>query len=130
MSADNKEKPANKENAVVLTEETENTVAAPEQLNEIQLSWAGKLFFAGLAAYLTGTALQKFGTHAPPKLPFKLRGTPQQINAVVSAIVASKAFQAEVSKPGATVESVIQKLNLKNLTKEKFKQLTGKPWPL
>lgn len=125
MSADTNKKP---EDTVVITEETEGS--APEQLNEIQLSWAGKLFFAGLAAYLTGTALQKFGTHAPPKLPFKLRGTPQQINAVVSAIVASKAFQAEVSKSGATVESVIQKLNLKNLTKERFKQLTGKSWPL
>lgn len=100
-----------------------------EQLNEFSLSWAGKLFFAGVASYLAGVGLQKMGTPAP-KLPFKIRGTPEQIKAITDAIVASKAFQEEIKKPGATVESVIQKLNLRNMNKDRFKQLTGRPWPL
>lgn len=102
-----------------------------EVLQEFSLSWAGKVFFAGVAAYLTGVGLDKLGSKsAPPKLPFKIRGTPAQIQAVVGALMASKSFQQELKKPGATVESVIDKLNLRNMTKERFRQLTGRPWPL
>jgi len=85
-----------------------------------------------VAAYLVGLGLERGGRlpAKPPKLPFKIRGTPEQINAVIEALMASKSFQQELKKPGATVESVIEKLNLKNMTKERFKQLTGRPWPL
>lgn len=103
---------------------------APEQLQEVSLSWAGKLFFAGIASYLAGVGLQKMGGGPPPKLPFKIRGTPEQIRAVIEAVMASKDFQREIKRPGATVESVIQKLNLRNMTKERFKQITGRPWPV
>ncbi|MFA6049839.1 MAG: hypothetical protein WC761_01460 [Candidatus Paceibacterota bacterium] len=116
-----------------MTDEKKNSgqpTEVPEQLNEISLSWAGKLFFAGVASYLAGIGLQKMGGGPPPKLPFKIRGTPEQIKAVTEAILASKSFQEEIKKPGATVESVIQKLNLRNMTKDRFKQLTGKAWPL
>ena len=105
-------------------------VKTPEIIQEISLTWAGKLFFAGVAAYLAGVGLEKFGKKAPPKLPFKIRGTPQQINGIVGAIVSSAVFQREIKKAGASVESVIQKLNLSNLNKQKFEQLTGKKWPL
>jgi len=101
-----------------------------ENLQEVSLSWAGKLFFAGIASYLAGMGLEKMAGGPTPKLPFKIRGTPEQINAVIEAVMASKAFQQEIKKPGATVESVIQKLNLRNMTKEKFKQITGRPWPV
>lgn len=99
-------------------------------LQEVSLSWAGKIFFAGIASYLTGIGLQRAGAAVAPKLPFKIRGTPQQIKAVVDALMASKAFQQELKRPGATVESVIEKLNLRNMTKERFKQITGKAWPI
>jgi len=115
-----------------MSDDTDNK-EKKEPLNEIQLSWAGKLFFAGVASYLASLGIDKLtggGNLPPPRLPFKIRGTPQQINAVVGALVASKAFQQELKRPGATVESVIQKLNLKNMTKERFRAMTGKPWPL
>jgi hypothetical protein len=103
------------------------------QLQEASLSWAGKIFFAGVAAYLAGIGLQRVAGAVkaePPKFPFKLRGTPEQIRAVVDAILASKSFQQELKKPGATVQSVIDKMNLRNMTKERFRQITGKNWPI
>lgn len=121
-----------KETETVLKETTENKVQ-PEQLQEVSLSWAGKIFFAGVAAYLAGIGLQRASGAAkaePPKLPFRIRGTPEQIKAVIDALLASKAFQQELKKPGATVQSVIDKLNLRNMTKERFKQITGKNWPI
>ena len=60
----------------------------------------------------------------------KLKATPEQIKAISDAVMASKAFQDEVKKEGATIESVIEKMRLKNLTAAQFKQITGKPWPL
>lgn len=94
------------------------------QLNEVALTWAGKLFFASLATYIASDVASSM------KLPIKLRGKPEQIRAVTDAITASKEYQREIKKPGASVESVIQKLNLRNMSKERFEQLTGKKWPV
>ena len=96
-------------------------------LKEIKLSWAGKLFFSGVAAYVAGAAIKGSGN---VKLPIKVRGTPQQMRAVIDAVVSSKEFQREVSRPGATIDSVVQKLRLRNMTKDRFFQLTGMAWPL
>jgi hypothetical protein len=64
------------------------------------------------------------------KLPIKLRGKPDQIKAVVDAITTSKDFQREIKKPGARVEDVVQKLNLRNMSKQEFKRLTGRDFPV
>lgn len=103
----------------------------PQQLDELKMSWAGKLFFAGIAGWLGGTAYKgvKKGMSAP-KLPIKIRGTKQQIKAVMDAITSSKEFQREINKPGATIDGVIKKLKLKNLNQKQFEKLTGKKWPL
>ncbi len=117
-----------------------------EILKEYKLSWAGKLFFAGVAAKLAGHTLKKMAAKMRGELkeqeepetdedfanmfPFKLQGTPEEIQAVVDVIKASKEYQEEISKEGATVESVMQKLNMQNLAKQAFEQATGKPWPL
>jgi hypothetical protein len=103
-----------------------------ELLTEWELSWVGKLFFAGVAAYLGGKAANSLagGEQVVPKLPIKIKGTPEQIKAVVDAITSSKAFQDEIRKNGATVDSVISKLNLKNLNKANFERVIGKKWPL
>lgn len=95
----------------------------PENLNELKLTWAGKLFFASVAAYLASGAVAK-------RMPIKVRGNKQQMEALAKAIVGSKAFQREMKKPGATVDSVMDKMNLKNMTAQNFKQLTGVDWPL
>jgi len=107
-----------------------------EQLNEIlspqnsKLSWAGKLFFAAVATYLGLENDSNTNNNQVPKLPIKLKGTKEQINAITNVIKASYEFQKETNRPGATVESVIQKLNAKNESKENFEKVFGKKWPL
>lgn len=103
----------------------------PEGMVSENLSWTGKMFFAGLAGYLATKVLQGAAQgSATRQFPFKIKGTPQQVQAVAQMVMSSKQFQDELRKPGATVDSVIRKLNLQNLTKEKFRLLTGKMWPL
>jgi hypothetical protein len=114
-------------------------------LKEYRLSWAGKLFFAGVAAKLLGKVIQRKSgglseqdlnpeinsSEDPSSLfPFKLQGTPEQLQAVMEVIKATKDFQDEVNREGATVETVMQKLNIQNLAKKAFEERTGKPWPL
>lgn len=95
-----------------------------EPLKEFNLSWAGKLFFAGAAAFILGKGLEKMN------VPIKIKGNPEEIRAVVDAIMSSKRFQQELSRPGATIESVIEKLEIRNMTKDQFRRITGKAWPL
>lgn len=95
-----------------------------QTIKEFKLSWAGKIFFAGAAAYILGSAGRQ------QKIPIKVRGTPQQVKAIVDAVISSKQFQQELSRPGATVDSVIDKLRLRNISKNQFQQLTGRPWPI
>jgi len=105
-------------------------VKVKQPLNELKMSWLGKLFFASAAAYI-GLQAYKGATSAnAPKLPIKIRGTKQQIKAIMDAITSSAAFQREINRPGATINSTIEKLNLKNLSKQQFEKLTGRPWPL
>lgn len=100
-------------------------------LQELKMSWAGKLFFAGVASWLGAAAYQGVkGARNAPKLPIKIRGTKQQIKAVMDALTSSKAFQDEIRKPGAKIEDVINKLKIKDLDKQSFERATGKRWPI
>ena len=103
-----------------------------QPINEWELSWVGKLFFAGVAGYLGSKAISAATSGSPviPKLPIKIKGTPAQIKAITDAITSSKAFQDEITKSGAKIDDVIKKLNIKNLNKQNFEKLTRKPWPL
>ena len=74
-----------------------------KQLNELHLNLAGKLFFAACGAWLLGKATN-----------MKLRGTKDEIDAVANAMISSRRFQDELNRPGATVQSVIDKLGLKH----------------
>ena len=94
----------------------------PEFLKEWNLSWAGKLFFASAAAYIAGKVIKN--------MPLKIKGTKQQLDAIANVIVASKSFQDELKKPGATIESVVKKLNLRNMSRNQFRNITGKDFPL
>lgn len=95
-----------------------------KNLNEsyYKLSTTGKIFFAAVAAYLAG----KVASGAF----LRLRGKPEELRAIAEAIAASKAFQDELRRPGATIDSVIEKMNLKNMTISRFEKITGKKWPL
>lgn len=91
-----------------------------EKLEEsLQMSLFGKIFVGTLAAWMLGKAVNT-----------RLRGTREQIQAVVAALSASKRFQDELNKPGADVESVIQKLGIKHMTASQFERVLGIPWPL
>jgi len=111
-----------------------------QQLNEIRLTWAGKLLFATVAARLAAAGLRKLGSGMNEQqeneeqnvanFPFKLQGTPEQLAAMTEVIKASKDYQEELNREGATVESVMQKLNAQNEAKVSFKNATGYDWPL
>ena len=88
-------------------------------LNELKLSTVGKVFAMAAGAYLLGKA-----SH------IKVRGDAAGIEALKRALMSSKRFQDELRKPGATAQSVIQKLGLKNASAAEFERRTGVPWPL
>ncbi|MEK6932442.1 MAG: hypothetical protein AABW56_01455 [Nanoarchaeota archaeon] len=83
-----------------------------------KLSTTGKLFLAGLAAWIVAR---------PTRL--KIRGTPEEVKALSEALSSSKVFQDELRKPGATVDSVIEKLGLMHARGKKFESILGIPWP-
>jgi hypothetical protein len=90
-----------------------------EPLNELQVNLLGKVFFATLGAWLVGKFVNT-----------KLRGSQREIEAVANALSASRRFQDELSRPGATVDSVVQKLGVKHMSAAEFERVLGVPWPL
>lgn len=86
--------------------------------SHFRLSTTGKVFVAGIAAWLVGQ-----------KTRLKIRGSREDVEKLAAALVASRRFQDELSREGATAESVIEKLGLKNATAREFTALTGVPWP-
>lgn len=91
-----------------------------EQINEfLELNLLGKLLFASVGAWLVGKLTST-----------KIRGTKQEIQTLANAMVSSKKFQDELKKPGATVQSVANKLGVKNMSASDFKRVFGIPWPL
>lgn len=94
-------------------------MAETQQLNELKLNLLGKIFFTACAAWLVGKATN-----------MKVRGSAEEVNAVSNAMMASRRFQEELRKPGASVESVMEKLNLKHATARDFERTLGVPWPL
>ena len=85
----------------------------------MQMTLAGKVFTAGLLAWVLGRS-----SH------LKVRGSPTEVAAIKRALLASKRVQDELSRAGATVESVIEKLRLKNASAAEFQRITGVEWPL
>jgi hypothetical protein len=110
--------------ATTESKKTKQTANSAKPLHEgvDSLSTTGKIFFAAMAAYLAG----KYASGAF----LKVRGTPEELRAIAEALAASKAFQDEINNPTTTIDSVINKLNAKNMTTERFLKLTNKIWPL
>lgn len=88
-------------------------------LNEMFLNFTGKMFMASLGAWLAGKYVNT-----------KLKGTRDEIDAVADVLLSSKKFQEELNRPGATVESVIQKLRVKEMSASTFQRVFGIKWPL
>lgn len=79
----------------------------------------GKMFLAGIASAVLG---------CPPHI--KVRGTPDQVEAIKNAITATRDFQIELERPGAMVQDLMDKLQLKNIAAQEFESRLGLPWPL
>lgn len=92
---------------------------AKEPINELHLSLLGKVFFTAVAAWLVGKLTN-----------LKIRGTEDEVMAVSNAMMASHRFQEELQSPGATVESVMNKLGLKHASAREFERVLGIEWPL
>ena len=84
-----------------------------------KLSLPGKLFMAATAAWVLGKTSK-----------LRIKGTKQEIDALAAALRSSRKFRQELRKPGATVESVMDKLGLKHARGKEFERITGVPWPL
>ena len=79
----------------------------------------GKMFLAGIASAVLG--LQPH---------IKVRGTPEQIEAIKCAVEAAHDFNAILEKPGVTVQEIMDKLEAKNMAAQSFEEQLGLPWPL
>lgn len=90
-----------------------------QPLQERQLNLLGKLFVTAVGAWLVGKMTN-----------VKVRGSQDEVMAVSNAMMASKRFQDELRAPGASVESVMDKLGLKHATAREFERILGIPFPL
>lgn len=91
-----------------------------EDLNEgYYINLTGKLLLASLGAWLVGKVVNT-----------KIRGNQDEMNAVANALMASRRFQDELHRPGATVQSVIEKMRIKQMSASEFERVLGVKWPL
>ena len=90
-----------------------------QPLNELHMNLLGKIFLASMGAWLVGRATN-----------LKVRGTQQEVQVVANAMLASRRFQDELRKPGANIESVMEKLHLKHATVREFESILGIKFPL
>lgn len=88
-------------------------------INELHVNLLGKIFLASVAAWMVGKATN-----------VKVRGSKEEIDAVSNALLSSHRFQEEISKPGASVGSVMQKLGMKQLSAREFERVLGIPFPM
>ncbi len=86
---------------------------------DLYLNLTGKMLLASLGAWMIGKYVST-----------KLRGDSEEIQAVANALMASRRFQDELRKPGASVQSVIEKLRVKQMSASEFQRVLGVPWPL
>lgn len=86
---------------------------------EFYLNFTGKMLLASLGAWLAGKYVST-----------KIKGSKDEIQAIAEALISSKKFQEELNRPGATVESVVQKLRVKEMSASTFERVFGMKWPL
>lgn len=83
------------------------------------LNLTGKLMLVTLGAWMLGKVVNT-----------KLRGSEREVKAIVNALLSSRRFQNELHSPGASVQSVMEKLNVKNMSAVEFERVLGIRWPL
>lgn len=90
-----------------------------QPLNELKMNLLGKVFLVAVASWLVGKATN-----------LKLRGSHAEVEAVANAMMASRRFQEELSRPGASMDSVMDRLGLKHATAQEFERILGVPFPI
>jgi hypothetical protein len=88
-------------------------------ITELHVNLLGKIFLASLGAWAVGHLTNT-----------KIRGTREEIDAISNALMSSRRFQEELDEPGASVQSVIDKLNIKHMSASEFERVLGIPFPL
>ena len=89
-------------------------------ISNYKMTTLGKLVFASLLVTMsTGKSS-----------PFKLSGEQRKIDILAKAVQSSKNFQDEIKRPGATVDSVIRAMDMKNIDARNFKSVFGADWPI
>ena len=88
-------------------------------LFSLETNVLGKMLIASLAAYVAGKGTGMI-----------LKGSKSQIEAIAKALQSSRVFQQELNKSGASVQSVIEKMNVKNMSASEFERVFGVKWPL
>lgn len=88
-------------------------------LVEREMTTMSKVLLFAIGAWLVG----KF-------IKLKMRGNQQQISTLAAALLSSKKFQEELRKPGASMDSVIQRLKVKNMDADRFEKTFGIKWPV
>lgn len=83
------------------------------------LSVTGKILMATLGAWLVGKAVNT-----------KIKGSQRDIETLANSLISTRRFQDELRSPGATVESVMEKLRVKQMSSSEFERTFGIPWPL
>jgi hypothetical protein len=83
------------------------------------LNLTGKIMLASLGAWMLGKIVNT-----------KIRGNQSEVSVITNALLASRRFQDELRRPGASVQSVIEKLQVKNMTAIEFERVLGVRWPL
>jgi uncharacterized protein YacL (UPF0231 family) len=86
---------------------------------DLYFNTTGKLFLASLGAWMVGKYVNT-----------KLKGNRDEISAVANALMSSRKFQEELNRPGASVESVMQKMRVKEMSASTFERVFGIKWPL
>jgi len=86
---------------------------------DLYFNTTGKLFLASLGAWMVGKYVNT-----------KLKGNRDEISAVANALMSSRKFQEELNRPGASVESVVEKLRVKEMSASTFERVFGVKWPL
>ena len=88
-------------------------------VSELKLNVLGKILLVTLGAWIVGKVVST-----------KIRGSKTDVETIGNALMASRRFQDELNHPGASVDSVIRKLDLKHMSTSEFERVLGVPWPL
>ena len=86
---------------------------------DLYFNTTGKIFLASSGAWMVGKYVNT-----------KLKGNRNEVTAVADALLSSRRFQDELNRPGASVESVVEKLRVKEMSASTFERVFGVKWPM